>query len=106
MMRPLERLKTAGFLSPPREKKNAQHWIAECQIKTPSAGTLCANLSGGNQQKVIVARELARPVKLLIVNQPTRGLDVGSIEFIHNFVYINCFPTTTSYCILTPSFVI
>jgi simple sugar transport system ATP-binding protein len=45
--------------------------------------TNVGSLSGGNQQKVIVARELARPVKLLIVNQPTRGLDVGSIEFIH-----------------------
>jgi simple sugar transport system ATP-binding protein len=42
-----------------------------------------SNLSGGNQQKVIVARELNRPIKLLIANQPTRGLDVGSIEFIH-----------------------
>jgi simple sugar transport system ATP-binding protein len=41
------------------------------------------NLSGGNQQKVIVARELSRPVNLLIANQPTRGLDVGSIEYIH-----------------------
>jgi simple sugar transport system ATP-binding protein len=40
-------------------------------------------LSGGNQQKVIVARELSRPVKLVIANQPTRGLDVGSIEYIH-----------------------
>jgi simple sugar transport system ATP-binding protein len=40
-------------------------------------------LSGGNQQKVIVAREFARPIKLLIASQPTRGLDVGSIEYIH-----------------------
>jgi simple sugar transport system ATP-binding protein len=40
-------------------------------------------LSGGNQQKVIVARELSRPVKLVIASQPTRGLDVGSIEYIH-----------------------
>ena len=52
-------------------------------VHTPSINTKVASLSGGNQQKVIVARELARPVKLLIVNQPTRGLDVGSIEFIH-----------------------
>jgi simple sugar transport system ATP-binding protein len=52
-------------------------------IHTPSIRTNVGSLSGGNQQKVIVARELARPVKLLIVNQPTRGLDVGSIEFIH-----------------------
>ena len=41
------------------------------------------NLSGGNQQKVIIARELTGHVKLLVVAQPTRGLDVGSIEFIH-----------------------
>ena len=41
------------------------------------------NLSGGNQQKVIIARELTGDVKLLVVAQPTRGLDVGSIEFIH-----------------------
>ena len=45
-----------------------------------------ATLSGGNQQKVIVARELSRQVKLLIAAQPTRGLDVGSIEFIHHRV--------------------
>jgi simple sugar transport system ATP-binding protein len=47
-------------------------------VETP-AGTL----SGGNQQKVVVAREMGRDVKLLIVSQPTRGLDVGSIEFVH-----------------------
>jgi simple sugar transport system ATP-binding protein len=41
-------------------------------------------LSGGNQQKVIVARELSRPIKLLVAAQPTRGLDVGSIEYIHS----------------------
>jgi general nucleoside transport system ATP-binding protein len=52
-------------------------------IRTPSIETTVGSLSGGNQQKVIVARELTRPVKLLIASQPTRGLDVGSIEFIH-----------------------
>jgi simple sugar transport system ATP-binding protein len=57
--------------------------IAEFDIRTPSADVPVSNLSGGNQQKVIVARELSRPIRLLIANQPTRGLDVGSIEFIH-----------------------
>ncbi len=65
-------------------EREAQKLVKEFDIRTPSTGTLVGSLSGGNQQKVIVARELDRPVKLLIVNQPTRGLDVGSIEFIHH----------------------
>jgi simple sugar transport system ATP-binding protein len=52
-------------------------------VRTPGPFTPARNLSGGNQQKVIVARELNRQLHLLIANQPTRGLDVGSIEFIH-----------------------
>ncbi|MBI5034468.1 MAG: ABC transporter ATP-binding protein [Chloroflexi bacterium] len=64
-------------------EKTAQRLVKEFDVRTPSTGTTVGSLSGGNQQKVIVARELNRPVKLLIVNQPTRGLDVGSIEFIH-----------------------
>jgi ABC-type uncharacterized transport system ATPase subunit len=57
--------------------------VAEYDVRTPSVGSHAGGLSGGNKQKVIVAREFSRPVKLLIANQPTRGLDVGSIEFIH-----------------------
>lgn len=53
-------------------------------VRTPSAQTSAGKLSGGNKQKVIVAREFSRPTKLLIAAQPTRGIDVGSIEFIHN----------------------
>jgi len=53
-------------------------------VRTPSVKALTSTLSGGNQQKVIVAREFSRPIKLLIASQPTRGLDVGSIEYIHN----------------------
>ena len=53
-------------------------------IRTPSIFLPTSNLSGGNQQKVIVAREFSRPIRLLIASQPTRGLDVGSIEYIHN----------------------
>lgn len=53
-------------------------------VRTPSIDVAVETLSGGNQQKVIVARELTGDVKALVVAQPTRGLDVGSIEFIHN----------------------
>ena len=61
----------------------AEKRIADFDIRTPDAETSAGSLSGGNQQKVIVARELSRPVKLVIASQPTRGLDVGSIEYIH-----------------------
>jgi ABC-type uncharacterized transport system ATPase subunit len=63
--------------------EQAEELVHTFDIRTPSILTNAGSLSGGNQQKVIVARELSRPVKLLIANQPTRGLDVGSIEFIH-----------------------
>ena len=62
---------------------NAQKLIKEYDIRTPSAKTAGGSLSGGNQQKMIVARELSRQPRLLIAAQPTRGIDVGSIEFIH-----------------------
>lgn len=52
-------------------------------VRTPSIETSAGSLSGGNQQKVIIARELSRPIKFLVASQPTRGLDVGSIEYIH-----------------------
>jgi len=61
----------------------ANELIAEFDIRTPSAETFAKQLSGGNQQKVVVARELSRELKVLVASQPTRGVDVGSIEFIH-----------------------
>lgn len=64
--------------------KNGQELVNKFDIRTPSVTTTVSALSGGNQQKVIVAREFSRPIKLLIASQPTRGLDVGSIEYIHN----------------------
>ena len=65
---------------------NAKARIAEFDIRTSSHETPVGTLSGGNQQKVIVAREMSRPLKLLIASQPTRGVDVGSTEFIHRRV--------------------
>ncbi|MFW6115833.1 MAG: ABC transporter ATP-binding protein, partial [Chloroflexota bacterium] len=61
----------------------AEERVREFDVRTPSVLTPVSSLSGGNQQKVIVAREFSRPIKLLIASQPTRGLDVGSIEYIH-----------------------
>ncbi len=61
----------------------ADQKIEEFDIRTQGASSLASSLSGGNQQKVVIARELSRDLRLLIVSQPTRGVDVGSIEFIH-----------------------
>jgi general nucleoside transport system ATP-binding protein len=58
--------------------------VESYDVRTPSVLTSAGTLSGGNQQKVVVARELSRPNKLLLASQPTRGLDVGSIEFVHS----------------------
>jgi simple sugar transport system ATP-binding protein len=64
-------------------EKAAAERVKQFDVRTPSTSVPVSNLSGGNQQKVIVAREFSRPIKLLIAAQPTRGLDVGSIEYIH-----------------------
>ena len=62
---------------------NATERVKEFDVRTTSTQTPVGTLSGGNQQKVILARELGREHKVLIASQPTRGLDVGSIEFVH-----------------------
>lgn len=72
-----------GWAQEEEISRNAEELVQQFDVRTPSVRTIASSLSGGNQQKVIVARELSRPVKLLVANQPTRGLDVGSIEYIH-----------------------
>jgi general nucleoside transport system ATP-binding protein len=62
---------------------NAESLVKQFDVRTPSIFVNAGTLSGGNQQKVIVAREFSRAIQLLIASQPTRGLDVGSIEYIH-----------------------
>jgi ABC-type uncharacterized transport system ATPase subunit len=64
-------------------RRNADERIAEFDIRTPSARAAASTLSGGNQQKVVLAREMSRSLELLVVAQPTRGVDVGSQEFVH-----------------------
>ena len=65
-------------------RQNAAHRVAEFDIRTQSIEATVSSLSGGNQQKVVLARELSRSLALLVASQPTRGLDVGAIEFVHN----------------------
>ncbi len=64
-------------------REHAKTLVAEFDVRTSSIDTPVGTLSGGNQQKVILAREVGRRVRLLLASQPTRGLDVGSIEFVH-----------------------
>ncbi|WP_429419504.1 ABC transporter ATP-binding protein [Nocardia sp. GAS34] len=73
-----------GVISPNAVQRNAARRIEEFDIRVRSASDPVDSLSGGNQQKVVLARELSRPLEVLIAGQPTRGLDVGSIEFVHN----------------------
>ena len=71
------------LMSPDKISKEATKRIAEFDIRSQGASELLSSLSGGNKQKVVLARELSRPVKVVVASQPTRGLDVGSIEFVH-----------------------
>jgi ABC-type uncharacterized transport system ATPase subunit len=67
-----------------RIRTNAEERVKEFDIRTQSVEAPVSALSGGNQQKVVLARELSRPLSALIANQPTRGVDVGAIEFLHS----------------------
>jgi ABC-type uncharacterized transport system ATPase subunit len=64
-------------------RANAESRVQEFDIRTTSIDLPAGSLSGGNQQKVVLAREMSRPLRVLVASQPTRGLDIGSIEFVH-----------------------
>jgi general nucleoside transport system ATP-binding protein len=72
-----------GIMNYPKIHEYSRGLIAEFDVRTPSENVAASALSGGNQQKLIVARELMRDPMMLIASQPTRGVDVGAIEFIH-----------------------
>ncbi|MEX0913400.1 MAG: ABC transporter ATP-binding protein [Demequina sp.] len=72
-----------GAIRPKVVSDHADEQVEKFDVRTTSTQALTGELSGGNQQKVVLARELARELKVLIASQPTRGLDVGSIEFVH-----------------------
>ncbi|WP_454044476.1 ABC transporter ATP-binding protein [Cellulosimicrobium sp. Marseille-Q8652] len=77
---------SAGALNKGAIRSNAEQRVVEFDVRTQTVEAPAGTLSGGNQQKVVLAREMSRPLRLLIASQPTRGLDVGSIEFVHSRV--------------------
>jgi general nucleoside transport system ATP-binding protein len=76
-------LSRRGVLNKGRINGRARQLLTEYDVRGGSPGALASSLSGGNQQKVAVAREIASNPSLLVAHQPTRGLDVGAIEFVH-----------------------
>jgi general nucleoside transport system ATP-binding protein len=78
--RPLSRF---GLLSPKRMEQQARPLLEQYDVRGGQPQTTAGSLSGGNQQKVVIARELAEEPRVTIAAQPTRGLDVGAIEFVH-----------------------
>jgi general nucleoside transport system ATP-binding protein len=72
-----------GILNRTAMAQLAEQRVADYDVRTPSTRVAAANLSGGNQQKLVVAREIGRDPDVLVAAQPTRGLDVGAIEFVH-----------------------
>ncbi len=82
----LEEVTSRGFLNLGLETETAKSWIKKLNIRTPSHRALCLNLSGGNQQKVVLAKWLASQVNVLILDHPTRGLDVGAKEEVYELI--------------------
>ena len=82
----LDRLSRLGFVDTARERSQAGRYFAQLRVKTPSIDAPVAQLSGGNQQKIALAKWLARDTKLLIADEPTRGVDVGAKAAIHELL--------------------
>ncbi len=82
----LEPFGQAGLLSPARQRAGAQHWIERMEIKCAGPDQPAAQLSGGNQQKIAIARLLHHGVDVLILDEPTRGIDVGSKAQIYRLI--------------------
>lgn len=76
-----------GFIDKARQSKLAQSYIENIRVKTPSAQQLAGNLSGGNQQKVVISKWLMQQPEILILDEPTRGIDVGSKAEIYSLIY-------------------
>jgi ribose transport system ATP-binding protein len=82
----LENLSTYGLINAGKERRLAASWVKRLKVRTPSINALCLNLSGGNQQKVVLAKWLNAKARVLILDHPTRGLDVGAKEEVYDLV--------------------
>ena len=82
----LKKIIRNGLINSQLEKEKALYWIKKSSILTPSSKTICKNLSGGNQQKVVLSKWLAANVKIMILNHPTRGVDVGAKEEFYKMI--------------------
>ncbi len=86
----IDELSSGGIINRKREKKIVQDWIGKLNIKTPTQDVMIDSLSGGNQQKVVIAKWLLEDPKVLIVNEPTRGIDVGAKVEIYKLLEELC----------------
>jgi ribose transport system ATP-binding protein len=82
----LDELRRAGLIDTRAERRLARSWVEKLHIRTPGIDALCLNLSGGNQQKVVLAKWLNARSRILILDHPTRGLDVGAKEEVYDLV--------------------
>ncbi len=82
----LERVSRAGLIDHGAERRLAESWVDKLDIRTPSIRALCLNLSGGNQQKVVLAKWMNANTQVIILDHPTRGLDVGAKEEVYELV--------------------
>lgn len=83
----MDRVVKHGLIDRKAEKKNAEGYIHKLHIRTPGEHALAMNLSGGNQQKVVIAKWLMRNTDILIFDEPTRGIDVGAKEEIYRIMF-------------------
>ncbi|HEY1194506.1 sugar ABC transporter ATP-binding protein [Flavobacterium sp.] len=82
----LTNLPVSGFLDQLKEKNSSKNYIEKLRIKTPSEMQLCQNLSGGNQQKVVLAKWLSTNPQILMMDEPTRGIDINAKSEIYNLI--------------------
>jgi ribose transport system ATP-binding protein len=82
----LDLVSRLGLVRPAAEKTLTRHWVQQLHIRCPDPGVAASSLSGGNQQKIVLAKWLAARVKLLLLDHPTRGIDVGAKEDVYQLL--------------------